>query len=357
MEVYVLNRNFETTSIVDSYTSLIWTDRFNKAGDFELYLPTSKENLDRFQPDYYLWIKNSEHMMIIEDIKTTSDTEEGNNLTVTGRSLESILDRRIVWESTEFDGSLQDAIETLIDGNITAPSITERAISNFIFEASTDPAITTLTLEAQYNGETLYEIITNLCEEKKIGFKVTLNDSNQFVFKLYNGSDRSYEQTDNVFVVFSPRFENIINSEYREIKSEYKNIMLVYGKDSKGKEKTVAAGDVESTGLDRRETYFQANDKAEKTGNFENQLKEKGVEELKKYKVKKEFEGEVETTKMFIYGIDYFLGDIVELEDEYDRQKKTRVVEFVMNQDDEGYKAYPSFEIVDDDETEETISE
>lgn len=353
MEVYILNENFEMVYLIDSYTSLIWTDRYYKAGDFELYLPTSSENLAKFTPDYYLWNKDSEHLMIIEDIKTNADVESGNNLTVTGRSLESILDRRIVWNKTEINNtSLQDAFEKLIDENIIGTHngssvsgfVPERKINNFKFERSTDPAITTLTLEAQYDGENLYDIITKVCEDKKIGFKITLNSNNQFVFKLYAGTDRSYSQSTNPYVVFSPNFENIINSEYTETKSTYKNVVLVVGQGDEPKK--VAAGELVVSGLGRRETYLQESNLD--SNNTDNQYKEKGTEELKNHKIEKVFEGEVETSKIFIYQTDYYIGDILELEDEYGRQSRTRVIEFIRNQDDSGFKAYPSFEVVDD---------
>lgn len=364
MDVYVLNQNFEIVSIVDSYTSFIWTDRFYKAGDFELYLPTSKKALETYIPGYYLWNKNSEHMMIIEDIKTTSDVEDGNNLTITGRSLESILDRRIIWDSIELSGSLQgdtsDVDEKkwgfykIIYDNFIITSIPERAIPNFIFEFSNDPAITTLTIEAQYNGENIYDVLTKVCEENHIGFKITLNTENQFVFQFYTGVDRSYIQNDYPFIIFSPNFENIINSEYRETRSNYKNVALVAGEGEGSQQKKAVAGDEASSGLNRRELYMTSSSE-EKGDKYIAQLKESGVEELKKYKIEKVIEGEVETTKVFIYKEDYYMGDIVELEDEYGRQSRTRVIEFVMNQDDEGYKSYPTFEVVDDDE--ENVSE
>ena len=355
MEAYILNENFEMLYLVDSFTSFIWTDRYYKAGDFEIFMPTSSENLNRFTPNYYIWDRDSEHLMIIEDIKTNADVEAGNNLTVTGRSLESILERRVVWNKTEFtnNASLQDAFQQLIEENIIGTHngsaisgfISERKINNFIFEKSTDSSITSLTLEAQYDGENLYDIITKVCEDKKIGFKITLNNSNQFVFKLYAGEDRSYAQSANPYVVFSPNFENIINSEYTESMSTYKNVALVVGEGEEPKK--VSAGDTTAIGLNRRELYLQ--DSNLKEENTDDQYKEKGVEELKNYKISKVFEGEVETSNIFIYQRDYFIGDILELEDEYGRQSRTRVVEFVRNQDDSGYKAYPSFEVVDDD--------
>ena len=140
-------------------------------------------------------------------------------MTISGRSLESILERRIIWGQMTFSGTLQTQVKAMLDSCIISPTITDRKIPNFIFQESTDPAITSITLaDTQYNGENLYDAICKLCESNKVGFKIILNDSNQFVFSLYKGTDRSYDQDANPYVIFSPKFENIINSKY--IKSQ-----------------------------------------------------------------------------------------------------------------------------------------
>ena len=97
MELFVLNADFESIAVIDTYESMIWTDRYNAYGDFEIYFAMDENLLEYIKEDYYLWLKDSEHSMIIEDIKIDADTEEGNRLIVTGRSLESILERRIIW--------------------------------------------------------------------------------------------------------------------------------------------------------------------------------------------------------------------------------------------------------------------
>ena len=106
----------------------------------------------------------------------------------------------------------------MLNENIIEPILVARQIDNFVFEASTDPLITELTIEAQYNGENLYNTIQTLCQINNIGFKITLTDNGFFVFKLYSGTDRSYDQLINPYVTFSPKFENIINSNYIESK-------------------------------------------------------------------------------------------------------------------------------------------
>ena len=151
--------------------------RYNENGDFELTFAIDSNVLEFMKEDYYLVSSESERTMIIEDITTDSDVEDGNILVVTGRSLESILERRIVWGQKVLTGNLQNGIKTLINEAIISPSDVNRKIDNFIFEESTDKRITDMTIDAQYFGEDLYSIIEGLCQEHEIGFKVILNDT------------------------------------------------------------------------------------------------------------------------------------------------------------------------------------
>lgn len=258
MNLFVLDTNLNVIFIVDTYSSLIWTDRYNEYGDFELYTPISKSVLDYFKQDYYLWRNDSEHTMIIEKLLINSDVEDGDKLTVTGRSLESILDRRVVWGQRTISGNLQDGIETLLNECIINPTKPERKIDNFIFERSTDPIITALTIDTQYTGDNLYDVIQGLCVSNNIGFKITINSNNKFVFKLYAGKDRSYDQFENPYVVFSPNFDNILNTNYMESKSTLKNVSLVGGEGEGSYRKYTAVGD--TSGLNRREMYTDARD-------------------------------------------------------------------------------------------------
>lgn len=254
MEAIMLNTSFETVKIIDTFESFIWTDRYSAYGDFELYLTPTADNLTYSDPstgeaksieDCYLITDDSDHVMIIENIQINSDVENGAQLCVSGRSLESILDRRIIWAQTVIRGNLQDAIKKLLDENVISPSNSSRKISNFIFEASTDEDIASLTLtnlnssgEVQFTGDNLYDVITSLCNIFGIGFKITLSSDNKLVFKLYAGDDRSYNQTKNPYVVFSPTFDNLLNSSYLKSKSNLKTITLIAGEGEGAERKT-----------------------------------------------------------------------------------------------------------------------
>lgn len=356
MDILVLDKNFISVDVIDTYESLIWTDRFNSHGDFEIYTAISEKILNTLKKDYYLWTQNSEHVMIIDTIQKDTDAEEGNKLIITGYSLESLLNRRVVWKQTILTGNLQNGIKQLLDENIISPEIAERKIDNFIFEASDDSAITELTIEAQFTGDNLYDVIHAICLAYNIGFKITLNENNQFVFKLYSGVDRSYDQLNNPYVVFSPNFENIINSNFVSSNRNLKTVTLVAGEGEGSDRKTtvVEVSNGGGSGLERRELFTDARDISSTTDGktltndeYNEQLAQRGSEDLSEYVTIDIFDGQVDANNMYVYGEDFFMGDIIQLTDEYGNESKSRVTEFIYSHDSNGEESYPTFSAIE----------
>lgn len=362
MNITVYDENFIAVDIIDTYESLLWNDRYYSYGDFEFYTPISKKIVDNVKPDYYLSIKDSEHMMIVEDITVESNIEEGNKIKITGRSLESILDRRIIWGEQTLTGKLEDIVRSLINTNIVNPSDSARQIPNFIYEDSGDNTINQIDVNEQYEGENLYNIISSLCEKNEIGFKITLDDENRFVFKLYKGVDRSYDQEILPWVVFRPDYDNVISTNFVEEKNSYKTITLVSGSmtvkhqetDPDTGRTTTETEDIPVTriigsgsGLSRREIFTSASDVRKddemSESEFYAQLDRKGTDTLRQNAIKRTFDGEYETTRMFTYGEDFFLGDKVQVANEYGIESSARVTEFIISHDSEGIKSYPTF--------------
>ena len=351
MDVLVMDTSSNVLAIVDTYESLIWTDRYYGYGDFELYTPMSSDLTNVFATDRYLWSKESEHVMIIESLNIKSDIENGNHLIVTGRSIESLLDRRIIWSPTVLTGDLQSGIEKLLTENAISPADQNRKIPNLFFEPSTDSRILAKTVNAQFFGESLYDAISGLCLANDLGFKIELTSNGFLSFSLYCGQDRSYAQSVNPYVVFSPKFENLISSDYVESKTNLKNVALVMGEGEGASKKTAVAGAAQ--GLTRRELFVDAGGITSTVGDvtitpeeYTLQLIQKGNEKLAENQNGITFDGEVERSNVFKYGEDFFMGDIVQLTNEYGMTGRTRVVELIHSKDLSGKSTYPTFEII-----------
>lgn len=374
MELEVYNTNFERVAICDTYESLIWTDRYNDVGDFELYFAMDTKLLDVYVPDYYLISYDSEYIMIIEDLKVTTDLEGGDHLIVTGRSLESILYRRIIWNQMTVSGNFMKAIDKVLKNNVYSPKLARRKIDEFEWSQTakdnTDDAIKALRIdETQFTGDVVYEVLKKLCDQFDVGFSLKRDESTgKFLFNLYYGADRSYKQTDRPCVVFSPDFDNLLTSDYTENKSKYCNVTLVAGEGEGADRKTLEVGDKESTGLNRRELFTDARDLSseveeesdEEEGETEKRtlsdaeynalLKNRGLEKLKEVEIEKTFDGQVDARTMYRYGRDFFMGDICELVNQYGKEARVRVVEYIHSESTSGIEEYPTFKVIEEEE-------
>ena len=346
---YILDDSFIPLTAFENYISFLWTDRYAEEGDFEIETVPEASLLAVCKQDYYIMNTDSEHEMIIEGLKIVTDVEDGPRLYVTGSSLESILKRRIVWSKTVLSGNLQNGIKKLLNENIISPTDASRKISNFVFQASTDTDITKLEIARECDKENLYDLIVDICQTKKIGFKIVRNASNQFVFSLYAGKDHSYTQETLPFVAFSPKFDNLENSEFNNSTADSVNTVYVTGGENDSE--SLVLGN--NSGLARRESHVSAGTMDESySGSYTDFLTEKGNEELKDKKITKTFEGNVDAAGLFKLGVDFSLGDIVQIENEFEIRDRARVVEIIHSDDKSGRIVYPTFEAYEEEETE-----
>lgn len=358
-EIYILDKNFGNFAVLDTFKSFIWTDRYNEAGDFEIETVANEYYLNIFRQDYYVYFSRSEHLMIIEQLEINSDAEDGNTIKVRGRSLEAILDRRVIWGWKTLNGSFQNGVKTLINENVISPENGRRRFPNFIFEDTNDAHIAELQMVTQYFGDNLYDAIVDACKVLNVGFKITLNSEKKLVFKLYYSVFHNCDQDENPFVIFSVDYDNLINSNYKSDMVNYKTVALIGG-EGDGSEKRYTSYELPSgggTGYDRREMYTDQQGVTSDLGeeeldseDYDQLLKSKGSEELAEKIVTEEFEGETMDTS-FVYGVDYNLGDVVTLRNEYGKSSISRVAEYTFSKNETEDKSYPKFETVSDDIT------
>lgn len=348
MDLQILNKDLQLVGVLDNYDSLIWANRFRTTGDFEIYCIASQQNIKLLQQDYYVTRTDDEMVGVIEAVNEVNDAEEGNYLTATGRDLKQILRRRIVWNQTTLKGTVEDCLRQLINENIINPSIASRRINNFTLGVRHG---FTETMEKQVTGDNLLQVVEEICTAYDYGYKIKLVD-NKFMFDVYKSTDRSYEQTTNKYIVFSPKFDNLINSDYASDNTEFCNIALVAGEgEGLARKTTDYYKDTEPTGLYRYEMYVDARDLSTNEGEITDavyiqQLKQRGNEGLSEVVKQILFESEVQINQLYQYKRDYYLGDIVQIETVRGLTAAVKIIEIIETQDASGYSLRPTFEVV-----------
>ena len=358
MDAYVLDRSYNQLAVIDVYASFIWTERFREIGDFELYLPFSAISYSALKKDNYIYIKDSETYMVIETVEVNASSSEGPMTTVTGRCLKSILDRRIVWDMTVLNGNLQDAVEKILNENVINPSDTRRKIPNVKFTRSTDPRITAMQTDTVWHGEMISDVIRLLCAYHSIGWKAIPYGEGGIEIQLFAGQDRSYEQEDNFWVVFSKGYENLLSSHYYESTRDTKTVCRIADSSSMdGSILSATAYDQNGggSGLDRRESFIESyapttdEDTGEELTDAQRAeyLISQGQKELSEAGDNVYVEGEIDAQRQYLYGRDFFMGDIVQVDTDFGIGMQCRVMEVIRSQDDsKGYKITPTFETV-----------
>lgn len=359
MNIYVMNDALQRIGVIDRYRSIIWTKRYYTPGDFELYLDADAEVMDLCKMGRYLYRESDydngtlKSVMIIEHIELRTSVDEGNTLLLQGHDLKSILYKRVVWAQTVLSGTLENNIRKIITDNIINPSVAARKISNFVLGAAMGGTVAT---QSQCTGDNIGEWVVEQLKPLEIGYDVQVTNG-KFVFTLYKGADRSYEQSANPFVIFSPDFENLLTSEYIRDELEMKNVALVAGEGEGKARKTAVAGKTTAAGMRRNETFVDARDLSTDTdegtltpAQYTAQLVSRGKEELAEYPAYEVFEGEVEPSTNFIFEVDYFLGDKVQIMNEYGVEASARIIEIIDSEDEEGRALLPTFSTGDEEE-------
>ena len=358
MELYIMDKDFNKLTIIDEYESLLWIDRYSKPGEFEIYMGVNTDLLQYLTLGNYIRQKNSEHVMIIESVRTETNIEEGDHITVAGRSVECLYGRRIIWKQRDFqDNYFQNAFGNLIEENAGVVASEERKIPNMVRMLNSDPRFLDMKVTAQYTGDNLLDALVELCDSYKVGFKTIFNEERQrFETSIYLGTDRSYDQDTESYVIFSTNFDNIINTNYFESDKEFCNVTLVSGEGEGLDRITQVVGN--TAGLERREYWTDARDLRTKDEdgndipieNYYEMLRQRGKEKLTEHKKEKTFDGKVDPSQTFTYGEDFFLGDIVQIRNEFGIEGSARIVEYIMSESvNNGLEYYPTFEAIQED--------
>lgn len=348
MDVYVLDSSFVPVAVIDCYKSLIWTKRYYTCGDFELYIPADDSLLPYLKEDNFLMRDDDDSVMVIEALNIETDAENGDFFIVSGRSLESVLARRVVMTQTVVNASdVVQGIKQLIvkqTGNGNPSSY--RAIPNLVIDDSLTVPQNILT---QFTGTVLLDAVSQICTRFGIGFKMTVTRSRnsfQITLSFYEGSE--------VDVTFSPEFDNMINSKYVRDYSNYANYAIVAG-EGEGTSRimmNVPRYTPTPSGFALREMFVDARDMSSNnggisSGDYMQMLSERGQEKLAEHDVTQSFESEIEPQMTYQYKTDYNLGDIVTVTNEYGVTANPRIIEIIESWDDTGYTVVPTFDALE----------
>lgn len=364
MELVTLDANRQPAKLVENYDSLIWTERFNTIGDFEI----QTGDIDRFMtllPEgTIISLRESNVPMIVETHNPVRKKGKPTNLIIKGRAFESILDRRIAIAAVQ--GGINDwNVVAKIPSDVAHYIITKICVdgilsANDIFPASlvqfNTPAdyLTSTGPNRSFSvpkGNLLGAVLTLLQTESKADATTTpatpavvqhgiravrpAAGATAIAMQIYTGTDRSAN------VYFDGTRDLLDDGSYLFSKVGSATTAVVLGASTAV---TLEGGATTPSGMDRRVILV---DGTSSGVSDQATLVEHGKMSLAEAHEIAIFDGSInQDLSPYVFGVDYNLGDIVRLVGDYGLEEKARVVEYIRSEDANGVKSYPTLSTV-----------
>jgi hypothetical protein len=356
VELYLLDPLLRRQYVFDRFISLIWTERWQVYGDFQLDIWSTPSTRAAFTPDTYVSCSRSNYVMRIESVEDDVTADGIKTLIIKGNSIEKILTDRVAysvagdltttpkWTLTDKPADLMRTvfhdicIAGLLDTEDIIPGVTEGTfMPTSTLAEPTDPITVDIT------PTDVYSVETQIASAWNLGFRMLRQDSTgQLFWEVYAGSDRTTSQTTLTPVIFGPNLGNLQNTKELADISKAKNVAYVYS--PAGFQKVYAPGvDTTVDGFERRVLVVNASDiTSTATPSVTAALMQRGYQALAAYRTSQLFDGEISQYSSYKYGVDYNLGDTVEMQNIDGVSNVMRVTEQIFVEDNNGYREYPT---------------
>jgi hypothetical protein len=365
MDLYTLDPTYLKNTLVEEYATLIWTERYNQYGEVTLTWGVGSPLDDLIVEDVLLYTPDSPDVMLIDTVNIESGVA-----TATGQSLTGFLASRIfrnTWSTTSDSWVLTGVPGTLglyivqqmcMPGGIMAGSgvLPGGGANEVIPGLTSGPAAAGASISITVTYGNVYDAVKAVCDADNLGFRMyppsVMDGSGALIFTTYRGADRTTDQSVNPPVIFEPALDNLTDVKTLRSKAGFKNVAYAWGNSMTAQSSIGVAyqpGANLLTGFQRRTLMVDASDVNAgdyTAANLQIALNQKAKDALANNNYVKMTDGTIVPQPNFVYGTDYFLGDVIELRGASNVAQQARITEFIRSKDPNGEFAYPTLSVI-----------
>lgn len=322
MDLYVFGADYTPLGVLSSPIAFSYVERVRARSEFSVYLPMNDHNAELAKEDNIVLFDSEDGIAgVISSLDKS--TESGTPvLTVSGALCDEYMYRRICWGMYSKTGVASAVIEDMINTQITNPEIPARAIPDFVVESTKMPKGSDITYQS--TGGIVGENVDSICSTNKLCRRVKFDPiGKKLLFSIFEGVDRTVNQSAVPPCLFSQSFENLLKTAYEKDLTDFRNAALVGGEEVEGKSRVfVEVGDG-AQGKSRREIFIDAKSIRSKQSDgttlndtqYKALLSQKADEKMQQLQPVENFDCVVNTIGNIRYGVDFFLGDRVTVRD------------------------------------------
>lgn len=374
------NTSYLPDELIEHYTSFIWTERFEDAGDFQLNTPYIEKMQNLLPEGTFISTLQTNEIAVVEDHSIEISEDGTTELVITGRTLDSFTEhrnvrgpykkkRKMAQEYTPTQAAcvlLWNSFDNLSGIDVTRAGstgwTTKDKVPNTDISNGVAPFDTANSRNWWLRAGPLEDQLRNILLLGDLGIRTIKPNSDEYYkvnvttgstnlgdyshelivgspklrLQIYKGIDRSET------VAFNYRHNDFEKAKYFFSNKEHKTGVQIL-MNSGGNEVFRATGAVDYTGWDRRMMSFDPDepDEAEFVEEYRIASESDALRELKKHRRTSLFTADISPLASYSFGRDYNLGDTVSLHGEFRGTQKMVVNEYVRTQDHEGDREFP----------------
>ena len=358
MEYYTLDASFRRDTVIEGFESFIWTERWQDVGDFQIVIKSTYASRTLLAPGTWIARAGSTYCMQILTVTDETADDGTRDLTITGSSMEAILQDRVAmpaltdttsvpaWIIIDTPGNIcryafqQVCVECVLDPGDTIPFY---APGTLLPAGNIPEEDEVITVSAQPG--TLFDLIQQLCQTYFLGFRFVRNgDQGEVYFEIYTGNDLTSDQIVKPAVIFDPDLDNLQGITTLTSIAQLKTVAYVYAENGSA----VAYGtydDPDASGTQRRVLLVNSNNTGVAGEDLTAALQSEGTIALTQYRTVYSFDGTLPQNVPYVYGQDYNLGDVIEERNSDGVGNQMYVSEQIFSSDNTGEHSYPTLTV------------
>lgn len=358
MELFKLDSSYLPGPTIRPFKSLVWTERFDVAGDFELIVENDISILSKIPPGTLISHSSTLEVMMVEEYEIQRNEDRTVLITIKGRSFETFAENRVTaYSELPLETAGEANIEILSGVSSGEAAITILKYSLEPGTATTDDEIPNLlvvdgvtvhddAMDYVVERGDIYNRVLDFLKINNLGIKTVRPNGIQTTLNLvvHDGIDKT------LLSIFSAANKDLKEATYFKSIEKYKNYANVAGKDTSRlyRHRNLLT---DRTGLNRRVIY----------------VGESSIEGL--YDPPSDTDviaafGQMtldENKQLFLihativddakpkFKIDYEIGDYVSVYGEFNTVTAMQVVEYIFTADEDGMKGYPTLKEINVD--------
>lgn len=370
MELYTLDRAFKKQDLIEEFKSIIWAERYYGDSNVEIIVPLHSKSIEKLPLGKFVSLLGSNEIMILESVDIDAEVK------FTGISLLSWLNNRFVRSSESHEDKTWtlenmkagEVLWTMVQAMCTAGSpYLDGTISTGIpVQYAKQLVIPELGLhDYDSSGDflkvaipfgPLYDAMKEIAIASQVGMQIIQETDPEAThilgFRSYRGLNRTYTQSENSIVRFSPFLDSLANVKEFQSLAALKTLIFAFASeaaDNLGGPGIAFLEGEDISGFDLRalEIFVDGISVDVPDSEIITILSERARTALGANPYIQGVDGEIISTNMFKYGVDYNLGDLVELQGNSEAVVIARVTEYIRAQDSTGEREYPTVEVLE----------